>query len=314
MRNLNFNDVLSALTHIRSGIPLERLTNRIRLGEHRSSFFGPSHTLYDIKEFDPESDPPNMKTDVPGGDEDIDYARRCIEAHEVKINFLVDLSSSIYAGVNFNKVKLLLEALGFIGVTGVRYGDPVGLVGFTDKVVLNLTPRCGANNFYHLLSVVYDFLKNHSPESRKARRSKTDFFAALDFIRRSFDRPCLIPVISDFVDFDKVLTSPLLRMVSAKHEMIFIFLDDPRELLIAKGTGRVRMENMEDGKQSLVSRRKLSELERELREKRAALRKELGRMGIDSIVLEYDEDRRMRHFNRLYKFFLRRHKKAYARR
>src|SRR3989344_8797823 len=121
MRDPSFNDVPAALTHIKSGIPLERLTGRIRLGKHRSLFLGPSHNLYDIKEFDPESDPPNMIVEVPGGDEDTVYTRRCIEQHEVKINFLVDLSSSVYAGVNLNKTKLLLEALGFVGVTGVRY-------------------------------------------------------------------------------------------------------------------------------------------------------------------------------------------------
>ncbi len=314
MKDLNFNDVLSALTHIKSGIPLERLTSRIRLGEHKSLFFGPSHNLYDIKEFDPECDPPNMIVEVPGGDEDTIYARRCIEAHEVKINFLIDLSSSVYAGMNLNKRKLLLEALGFVGVTGVRYGDPVGLTGFTDKVVLNLKPRCGANNFYYLLRVVYDFLANHDLDSRKVQRSRTDFFSVLDFIRRSFNRPCFIPVISDFVGFEKVVSSSLLRSVSAKHEMVFIFLDDPSELLAAKGVGQIRIEDIESGSQSVVSRRKLSEIDKDLRIRRKNLRKELRRMGIDSVVLEYDEKRRMRHFNRLYKFFLRRHKQLNSRR
>jgi len=308
MKNLVFNDVLSALTHIKSGIPLERLTSRIRLGEHKSLFFGPSHRLYDIKEFDPECDPPNMIVEVPGGDEDTIYARRCIEEHEVKINFLIDLSPSIYAGMDFNKSKLLLEALGFIGITSVRYGDPVGLMGFVDKIVLNLTPRCGANNFYHLLKVVYDFLAEHDPNNKKSLKSKTDFFAALDFIRRSFNRPCFIPVISDFVDFEKVIDSSLLRVVASKHEMIFIFLDDPLEFLVAKGIGHIRMENIEDGSQSVVSRRRISEIEKDLRERRRQLRKKLRRMGIDSIVLEYDEKRRMRHFNRLQKFFLKRQK------
>jgi len=314
MKDLNFNDVLSALTHIKSGIPLERLTSRIRLGEHRSLFFGPSHNLYDIKEFDPECDPPNMIVEVPGGEEDTIYARRCIEAHEVKINFLIDLSSSIYAGVNLNKRKLLLEVLGFVGVTGVRYGDPVGLTGFTDKVVLNLTPRCGANNFYYLLRVVYDFLADHDLSRGKVQRSRTDFFVTLDFVRRSFNRPCFIPVISDFVGFEKIVSSSLLRSVSAKHEMVFIFLDDPSELLVAKGLGQIRIEDIESGSQSVISRRKLSEIDRDLRIRRKNLRKELRRMGIDSIVLEYDEKRRMRHFNRLYKFFLRRHKQLNSRR
>lgn len=308
MKDINFNDVLSALTYIKSGIPLERLTSRIRLGEHRSLFFGPSHNLYDIKEFDPECDPPNMIVDVPGGDEDTIYVRRCIEEHEVKINFLIDLSSSIYAGVNSNKRKLLLEALGFIGVTGVRYSDPVGLISFTDKIVLNLTPRCGANNFYYLLRVVCDFLTEHDPNNKKVPKSKTDFFAALDFIRRSFNRPCFIPVISDFVDFEKVADSSLLRVVVAKHEMIFIFLDDPLEFLAAEGVGQIRMEDIESGSQSVVSRRKLHQIEKDLRERRRKLRKKLKKMGIDSIVLEYDEKRRMRHFNRLHKFFLKRQK------
>lgn len=314
MKNFNFNDVLSALTHIKSGIPLERLTSRIRLGEHRSLFFGPSHNLYDIKEFDSECDPSNMIVDVPGGDEDTVYARRCIEQHEVKINFLVDLSSSVYAGMDLNKSKLLLEALGFIGVTGVRYGDPVGLMGFTDKMVLNLTPRCGANNFYHLLKVVYDFLEEHNLTKKKTQKNKTDFFAALEFVRRSFNRPCFIPVISDFVGFEKVVDSPLLRVVAAKHELIFIFLDDPLEFLVAQGVGRIRIEDMEDGSQIVVSRRKLPEIEKDLRERRGQLRKKLRRMGIDSIVLEYDKNRRMRHFNRLYKFFVKRHKQLSVRR
>src|SRR3989344_1732781 len=251
MKNFNFNDVLSALTHIKSGIPLERLTSRVRLGEHKSLFFGPSHNLYDIKEFDPECDPPNMIVEVPGGDEDVVCARRCIEAHEVKINFLVDLSSSIYAGMDLNKNKLLLEALGFVGVTGVRYGDPVGLVGFTDKIVLNLTPRCGANNFYHLLNVVFNYIEEHDPNKKNVPRDKTDFFKALDFVRRSFDKPCFIPMISDLVDFEKVVASSLLRQLVAKHEIVCIIPDDPSEFLGAQGIGQVRIEGIEDGSQSL---------------------------------------------------------------
>lgn len=312
MKDLVFNDVLSALTHIKSGIPLERLTSRIRLGEHRSLFYGPSHNFYDIKEFDPECDPPNMIVEVPGGDEDVIYARRCIEQHEVKINFLIDLSPSVYAGMDFNKRKLLLEALGFIGVTGVRYGDPVGFTGFTDRVVLNLTPRCGANNFYYLLRIVYDFLIDHDSAKKKVQKDKTDFFVALDFVRRSFSRPCLIPVISDFVGFEKVLDSSLLRMMASKHEMVFIFLDDPSEFLGAKGFGQIRIEDIESGGQFIVSRRKLSQIEKDIRAERKKLRKNLRRMGINSVVLEYGKQGR--HFNRLNRFFLRRQKQVGFRR
>ena len=133
-------------------------------------------------------------------------------------------------------------------------------------------------------------------------------------MRRSFNRPCFIPVISDFVGFEKVADSSLLRSVSSRHELIFIFLDDPSEFLIAQGFGHVRIEDIENGGQLVVSRRKMFGIEKDLREKRRELRIKLRRIGIDSIVLEYDKNRRMRHFNRLYKFFLKRHKQLSNRR
>lgn len=304
MKNFEFNDVLSALSHIRGGVPAIRLSSRIRLGEHKSSFFGPSYDFYDIKEYDPESDSPNqIISSLTSADEDVIYARKCIEQHEVRVVFLVDLSSSIDAGFNFAKRRLLLEAAGFIGITGARYQDPIGLVGFTDKIVLNQPARSGINNFYHLLRTLYEFLDDKEPSKRDYVVRKTDFTVALDFLRRSFSRPCLVPVISDFVGFEKLVATPLLRSVAARHELLFIFLDDPKELLVGKGVGYLRVENFESGKRAIISRRKLIELEKEVRRQRKEMRVELRGVGIDSIVLEYG-----RHFNRLHRFFMARHK------
>ncbi|MDP3792961.1 MAG: hypothetical protein Q8Q89_04535 [bacterium] len=306
MRSFDFKDVLSTLTHVRSGIPALRISSRVRLGEHKSVFFGQGD-FFDIQEYDPERDNPNqIISSFIGPDEDVTYSRKCIELHEIKIIFLTDLSSSLDAGFGFIKRRLLLESIGFIGATGTRYQDPIGLVGFTDRVALNLPARCGSNNLYNLLKNVYDFLDRNNPEDKKLPRRKTDFFIGLDFIRRSFPRSCFVPVISDFVGFEKVVDSPLLRSVAAKHELIFIFLDDPLELTLARGPGYVRLENIENGKQSIVSRRKMFELERDLRSKRREIRNKLKKMGIYSVVLEYGENGR--HFNRLHRFFLRRHK------
>jgi uncharacterized protein (DUF58 family) len=303
MRDFCYNDVLSALGHIKGGIPVQRLTSRIRLGEHRSRYYGPSFNLYDIKEYEPESDPPNMIVEVPGGDEDTTYARRCIEDHEVKVNFFVDLSSSIDTGIQSQKRRMLLEAIGFVGATGIRYQDPVGLCGFTDKVILNLKPKCGKMNFYYLLKKVYDFLEHSENTTGKRKPRKTDFFAALEFIRRYFDKPCFIPVISDFVDFDKVISSRLFKLVASRHEFIFIFLDDPQEYHSGKGWGYVITRDIETGRRVIVRRSKLIQAEREMRQRRKELRRQLRKMGIHSVVLEYGK-----HFKRLRRFFMARRK------
>lgn len=306
VRSFDFNDILSALTHIRGGIPALRLSSRIRLGEHRSVFFGPSYDFHDIQEYDPERDPPNqIIPNFVGPDDDVIYARRCIEQHDIKVMLMVDLSSSLDAGIDLIKRRMLLEAIGFIGVTATRYQDPLGLVGFTEKIVLNMPARSGSSNFFYLLKNVYDYLNSHSTGEDEQKR-KTDYFIGLDLIRRTFNKRCLIPVISDFVNFDKVLNSPILRSVASRHEVIFIFLDDPLEFLSATGHGYVSMDDVESGERSIISRKKLTELEKNLRAERKELRNSLRRIGIQSVVLEYGANGR--HFNRLHRFFLARHK------
>lgn len=306
MIGFSFQDVLASLHYHKDGIPVERLTARIRLGEHRSCFFGPSYDFFDIQEYDPERDPPNMvlHSVVNPADESIIYSRKTIEPHDVQLIFLADLSSSIDAGYGSAKRRLLLEAIGFIGLTAVRYQDVVGLAGFTDKVVLNLPAKSGKSNFHYLLQEVYDFLDRNSPDGKNSEPRKTDFYSALNYINRGLRRGCLIPIISDFVGFEEVVNTPLFREVAAKHELILIFLDDPQEFIGMGGVGFVRVRDAETGKRFVVSRRKMRRLEKETREKRKKLRADLRRLGVHSVVLEQNG----RHFGRLQRFFISRQK------
>jgi uncharacterized protein (DUF58 family) len=295
MRKFTFNDVLSSLRHIRGGIPVQRLSSRVRLGEHRSFFFGPSNDFFDIQEYDPDRDPPNSIIDI--GDDETIYARRCIEPHDVQINILVDVSTSISAGVNFHKQRTLLETVGFIGVTGIRYQDPVGLVGFSDRICLNFKSKTGAAHFYYLLKILYNFLVENNNIQKNSIR-KTDFFAALDFVRRSFNKRCFIPIVSDFLGFENVVSSPLFRSVAANHELICIFLDDPKEFLSIYGRGYIEMKDIESSRRMIVSRSNTIEIERDERKKRREIRRLLRALGVDSVVLEYGK-----HFKRLKSFF-----------
>jgi len=302
MKHFTFNDILSTLTHIKGGLPATRLSTQARLAEHRSVFFGQGD-FYDIQEYDPERDMPNQIIHYLVGPNDEIYSRRCIEDHEIKVIFLTDLSSSIDAGINFVKRRLLLETIGYLGLTAARYQDPIGLIGFTDRIVLNLPARCGQNNFFHLLRLVYNFLAERNPYDRKKPKQKTDFFAALDFVRHSFDKRCLIPVVSDFIGFEDIIFSSILRTVASKHEMIFIFLDDPREFALAGGIGYIRRQDIESGSSRIVSRSKLAREEKNIRAARTKLRQELRGIGIQSVVVEYG-----RHLNRLFRFIERRRK------
>ena len=308
MKHFVFNDILSALTHIRGGLPVTRLSTRVRLAEHKSIFFGQGD-FHDIQEYNPERDMPNQIIPYLVGPDDEIYSRKCVEDHEIKAIFLADLSSSIDAGLNFIKRRLLLETIGYVGLTGARYQDPIGLAGFTDKIVLNLPARCGQNNFIHLLLSVYDFLAKRDPDNKKTPKQKTDFFAALDLIKYSFNKRCFITLVSDFVGFEKVISSSLLRTTASRHEVVFIFLDDPLELISAGGIGYIRRQDIEGGKPRVVSRSKLAEDEKNIRAKRDELRRELKGLKIQSVVVEYGK-----HSNRLFRLFEKRRKMRISRR
>ena len=162
-------------------------------------------------------------------------------------------------------------------------------------------PKCGKMNFYHLLKTVYGFLEQQDQNDKKNITRKTDFFTALDFIRRYFDKPCFIPVVSDFVGFDKILSSRIFRMLASRHEFIFIFLDEPEMYDASRGFGYLKVKDIETGQIKSVSRRKIDG--KEIRLERTELRRELRKMGVQSVVLEYGK-----HFKRLRRFFMARRK------
>ena len=308
----DFKDVLAALTHIRGGIPIKKLSKKIRLGAHRSIFFGPSYDLSDIRVYDPERDPPNLIIwSLYDPDEGIIWARKTIEEHEIQVRFVVDLSSSVVeAGTDLTKRKMVLEAVGFLGMSAARYQDQIGLIGFTDRIVLNLPPRGGVINFTHLLKTLYDYIEESHFKKGKPETRKTDFVVMLDFINRTANKSCFIPIISDFVRFEEIFDSPqslrLLKYIATKHELVLVFIDNFSEISGITGRGYLRVEDIETGKQTTVLRKKARVIMESVRRKRTELRKQkLRNLGIDSVVLEPGKQ-----ISRLQKFFIKRNKSS----
>ena len=77
-----------------------------------------------------------------------------------------------------------------------------------------------------------------------------------------------------------------LRMLSSKHDMIVLILDDPEEFRVKSPLGYIRISDMETGKQTVISSRKAGAIRRRIEESRESLQYELKRQsGIDSVVL-----------------------------
>jgi uncharacterized protein (DUF58 family) len=310
----SFQDVMSSVSNIRGGVPVKRLSKKVRLGTHKSVFFGPSYNLVDVREYDQERDSENLIVwSLYDPEEKIIWARKTIEEHEIQIRFFIDLSSSsVDSGRKFIKKRMLLEAVGFLGMTGAKYQDQVGLVGFTDRIVMDMRPRGGVMSFVHFLKVLYEYLDEHGVDGKDIEIRETDFVVMLDYMRKTLNKACFIPIFSDFVGFEKIFESKeslrLLKYLASRHEIIFIFIDDPDEIASAVGRGYIREEDIETGKQIVIPRlrRKLEENLMRIRKERTILRKrKLKQIGIDSVVIEPGKQ-----ITRLQKFFIKRQRSS----
>ena len=99
-------------------------------------------------------------------------------------------------------------------------------------------------------------------------------------------------VISDVVDIlndQDSIDFKLLRMLAAKHDMMFFILDDPEEFRVRRPLGYIRISDMETGKQTVISARKAGAIRRKIEESRTTLQYALKhRCGIDSVILTPD--------------------------
>ncbi|MDP2598901.1 MAG: DUF58 domain-containing protein, partial [Candidatus Liptonbacteria bacterium] len=172
-----YEETTLAIQKIQGGVPIAGLSSRLHFGEHRSKFKGEGCDLYQIREYDPDIDSIDRviwhRAAEPGGELCV---RESIQTKDVPLILLTDLSSSTDFGAEtLPKRKLLLECVGILGLTAAHDQDLVGLLGFTDTIVLDEVPKGGANYVYHLLSELCGFLEN-VPEHE---RSKTDFIKSL---------------------------------------------------------------------------------------------------------------------------------------
>ena len=290
-------DIFSGIERASNYIPVESLSTRFRFGEHKSGFRDQGRDFYQIREYDPEID---SVADI------LWHLReqgRKVYVREAKITkefagiVLADLSASM-----IYKSRLLLETIGNIGLTFFHGQDPMGLIGFSEDIIVDEEPRVGESNIYYLLNQLYGhFDRLFMEKPKKLKSHTTDLAKAFDFfLRRYSQKQCLVIVVSDFVGCKEIIDSPLLHDIASQNEIMFIFLDNPEEFKMRLPMGYLKRADVEKGGAEFVSVRKMLQKAKRDRISRKQFRNELwGRLGIGSTVLEYGK-----HFDRLYRFFL----------
>lgn len=286
---MEVEEVFARFRDIKHSIKAKKKATSIHYGEHKSAFKGSGYDIVGVDEWR-QGQP--LK-DIAWTLSLKSYPRKLfrierMEPKELRTLLVVDLSYSTLFQISqeSNKALLLLELIGNLGLTRANIRDPVGLLGFSDRIELYMKPRLGSPQVFHMAQKIFEKLEL---EREFPSRRAADFSIALDFMLARLKTGHSLVLISDLVDFvnnPDSIDFKRLRTLAAKHDMIVLILDDPAEYEVKSRLGYIRISDMETGRQTVISARKAGAIRRQIEEAHADVQYRLKRQcGIDSAVL-----------------------------
>lgn len=261
-------------------IMTNKAVNDVLAGEYHSVFKGQGMEFDEVREYQPGDEIRSIDWNVTARTGH-PYVKRFREERELTLLFLIDLSASgRFGSVKNIKNEVATELCALLAFSAIKNNDKVGLVVFTESVELFIPPAKGTT---HVLRLIRELL------AFEPKQKGTNITAALDYAARILNRRSIVFLISDFFDKDYDRT---LRILSRRHDLIAVSVNDPREQELPD-VGLLDLEDAETGEMvtidtgSAAVRRQFALAGRERADK---LRESLRSMDIDLIEVGTSHD------------------------
>ncbi len=207
------------------------------------------------------------------------YVKTFTEERELTLMLIVDQSGSTRFGEPISKAGLAVEVAAVLALAAAYHNDRVGALLFADEVERVIPPRKGRR---HALRVIRDLV------AFEPMGQRTNLAASLSYASRLLRHRSIVVVLSDFIA--EGWERPLRRL-AARHEVVAITVQDPRERELPDA-GWIEMLDAESGRRVLVDtgnrevRARVSALAAERREDR---QRSLASSGVaDQVALQTD--------------------------
>jgi len=252
-------------------------------GEYRTLFRGHGLDLADIREYEAGDDVRYIDWNV-SARMDTPYVRQYLEDREVAAHFLLDLSPSVDFGtINTLKRDQLIDFVAVLARLLTRHGNKIGAVLYAGKVEKTIPAGRGKMQVLRLLNDVQSMPRLQSAPY-------TSVSDLIEHALRTIKRRSVVFLVSDF------FTAPgwerALGMLSRKHEVIAVRLEDPRERELPD-IGMVVMNDAETGESVHVDTHDAKFRHRfaaVVEKREAELRSAFNRCGVDVLTLSTEED------------------------
>ncbi len=280
-------DILKKVRRIE--IRTRHLVNDVFSGEYHSVFRGRGMEFAEVREYQIGDDIRTIDWNVSARNQE-PYVKVFEEERELTVMLLVDLSASeSFGSVEQMKIEIAAELGALLSFAAIKNNDKVGLIAFTDQIEKYVPPRKGRS---HILRLIREILALE-PES-----TGTDISQAVEYFLNVQRRRSVAFLISDFWDED--FDQPL-RIAGRKHDVIGLWLIDPREEALPE-IGLLRVRDPETGEEMVVDTRdqELRRLFQERVERRKAqLEQRFRSMKMDTVQIRTDQS----YIEPLMKFF-----------
>jgi uncharacterized protein (DUF58 family) len=251
------------------------LVGSLFAGEYRSVFRGQGMEFAEVRAYEPGDDFRTIDWNVSARLAS-PYVKTFTEERELTLMLLVDQSGSTRFGEPLTKAALAVEVAAVLALAAAHQNDRVGALLFADEIERVIPPRKGRR---HALRVIRDLVA-FEPAGRR-----TNLAASLSYASRLLRHRSIVVVLSDFIadGWERPL-----RRLAARHEVVAITVDDPREHELPE-SGWIELLDAESGRRALVDtgsrevRTRVSELTRRRREERG---RALAAAGADQVHLE----------------------------
>lgn len=193
------------------------VVNEVFSGEYHSVFKGRGMEFSEVREYQIGDDIRSIDWNV-SARFGHPFVKIFEEERELTVMLLVDLSGSlVFGSVEKTKQQIAAELTAILAFSAMKNNDKVGLILFTDEIEKFVPPKKGKS---HILRIVREIL------SFEPQGNKTNIKGALEYFNHSVKKRSIAFLISDFIDEDY---EKILKIVSKKHDLINVILEDPRE-------------------------------------------------------------------------------------
>ncbi len=251
------------------------LVNSRFVGEYHSVFKGQGMEFSEVREYQPGDEVRTIDWNVSARMRRL-FVKRYVEERELTVMLIVDCSGSSRFGTGErDKQGMAAELAAVLALTATRNNDRVGLILCSDHPEHVVPPRKGRR---HALRLVRDVLA--WPTSARP----TDLGAALDYAARVLPHHAIVFIISDFVTPS---VERHLRLLSQRHDIVAVVLDDPGERALPD-LGVTRLVDAETGRLIEIDTSDTGVRARygaAIESERVARQQLLRRLAIDEVVV-----------------------------